>query len=112
MLRLGRRQRKWEKDVTQWGFRLGVTESNARSLMMHFCGNMAMKAAHPLMKKEMDVASICLEGQPETFSSLCTVFFLFPAPRQHDIDCLGNPLQQGIYPADAGCLAEADKRCG
>nr|CAA25987.1 epsilon II beta-globin [Capra hircus] len=28
----------------------------------------------------------------------------------NDIDCLGNPLQQGIYPADAGCLAEADQR--
>ena len=56
--------------------------------MVHFCGNMAMKAAHPLMKKEPDVVSICLEGQPETFSSLCTVFFLFPAPRKHDIDCL------------------------
>ena len=53
-----------------------------------------------------------LEGQPETFSSLCTIFFLFPAPRKHDIDCLGNTLQQGIYPADAGCLAEADKCCG
>ena len=53
-----------------------------------------------------------LEGQPETFSSLCTIFFLFPAPRQHDIDCLGNTLQQGIYPADAGCLAEAGVASG
>ena len=29
---------------------------------MHFCGNMAMKAAHPLTKKELDVASICWKG--------------------------------------------------
>ena len=28
---------------------------------MHFCGNMAMKVAQPLMK-EMDVASICWKG--------------------------------------------------
>ena len=29
---------------------------------MHFCGNMAMKAAQPLMKKETDVVSICWKG--------------------------------------------------
>ena len=29
---------------------------------MHFCGNMAMKVAQPLMKKEMDVASIYWKG--------------------------------------------------
>lgn len=50
-------------------------------------------------------------GQLEVFCSLGTISLyptLSPASRQHDIDCLGDPLYQGVHPPGAGCLAEAD----
>lgn len=75
----------------------GEEVTAVKSVMMHVCGGMTVKAAQTLLRKEMDIISTCCKASWRV-SIYYALFCSAPAPRGWtDIDCLSNPLQQGDF---------------